>query len=145
MAVQTTYGTNIAAAVAGMVANSELANVISRVLQHAVVGFGVGVFQGTADNQVTPDGDGRKFRGVTVLDPTVRPELTDQFAVGDTVPVMTKGVIWVTVVGSVVAGAAAYVGDDGEFSSAASGNTAIPNAIWDSSAANGELAKLRLA
>lgn len=51
MALQTTYSERIAGAFLGMVANSELSNVISRVAEGAL-GFGVPVIQGTGDKQV---------------------------------------------------------------------------------------------
>jgi hypothetical protein len=68
MPVQTTYGTNIAPAYEGMIANSEDITVVSKQVQTAAgVGYGKPAFQGTQDDQVKAVNDGSAiFRGITV-------------------------------------------------------------------------------
>jgi len=56
---------------------------------------------------------------------------------------MTRGVVWVANSGGVVAGAAVHGLAAGALAS--SGGTVVVGARWDTSAANGELAQLRLA
>src|SRR5688500_14761159 len=141
-AVQTTYNASIPDALEGMVANSEPEVVISRQVEAAAgIGFGKVALQGTGDQQILGVGAGR-FRGITVLDPTKE---GDTYARYDTAAVLVKGVIWVTVGAIVAVGDAAYyVAATGVITNSASGNVAIPNAFFDSSAASGALAKLRI-
>jgi hypothetical protein len=144
-AYQTTYAGNLAPGYEGMPANMEVRNVISRTIETAGgVGFGKPVYQGATDQAVATTGS--ILRGVTEADHNVRPTAaqTDGYAQGDTVSIMTKGVIWVVANGAVTPGAPAYVTAGGAWSATASGNTAVPNAIFDSTAANGALAKLRV-
>lgn len=143
-ALQTTYGGTLAPGYEGMPANMEVRNTISRIIETgAGIGFGKPAFQGAADQGVVISG--AIFRGVTEVDHNVRPTAaqTDGYAQGDTVSIMTKGVIWVVVTGAVTPGAPAYVTPAGSFSATSTSNTAIP-AMFDSTAANGGLAKLRL-
>lgn len=148
MAVQTTYSDNMAAAYAGMIANTEPNNLISRIVETvAGVGFAVPVIQGTADNEcdvVAASTD--VVIGITVRDQSVT---ADTFAQYDSALLMREGVLWVTVTdaGGVVAGDPVWVlVADGTFSNADAGTSQslrINDARWDSSAANGALAKIR--
>lgn len=142
-AIQTTYGQYHAAAVEGMVANSEPADIISRIVEGSGgIGFGKAAVQGTADDQIKVSAASTKFRGITMLDPTQDADLYPQYA---TAAVMVKGVIWVLAGATVVVGDPVYViPASGVFTNSSSGNTAIPNAIFDSSAASGALVKVRL-
>lgn len=151
MAVQTTYGDRMDAARAGQIANTEPSTLISRTVETvAGVGFGKVVQQGAADNGCKSDltaMDANTFLGVTALERSTRPETPDVFAQYESARIMRKGVIWVTVDGAVAAGndvtvtlATGALGTK----AVAAGIIAIPNARWDSSAADGELAKLRL-
>lgn len=144
-ALQTTYAGNLAPGYEGMPANMEVRNVISRTIETSGgVGFGKPVYQGATDQAVATTGS--ILRGVTEADHNVRPTAaqTDGYAQGDTVSIMTKGVIWVVVNGAVTAGAPAYLTAGGAWSATSTSNTAVPNAIFDSAASNGGLAKLRV-
>lgn len=145
--VQSTYG-DMAAAVAGQIANLEDSkNVISRTVQTAVLPFGAVATQGTTDTTVRPAAAGRTiFRGIAVRDRAAPiGAAANQYAVGDTAGVITEGVVWVVAGEDVTAGSAAFwVEATGDIVDTSSGNLAIPNAIFDSSAANGALVKLRL-
>ena len=145
MAVQTTYATNMAVALNGMIANTEPNVLISREVETAAIGFGLAVKQGTGDKQVeaaTAAAD--VVRGITVRDQSVT---SDTFAVGESALVMTKGVVWVTAFDTVVAGAAAYmrvVGGSGKFTDTTTDNLAIPGAIFETSGVADELVAIRL-
>ena len=147
MAVQSTYRTEQAAAFEGMIANTEPNTLISREVESAAIGFGKAVKQGTGDNQViaaTAAAD--VFRGVTVRDQSAHGE-ADEFPVGSSALLMTKGVIWVTAFDTVVAGAPVYMrvtGGSAKFTDTSTDNLPIPNAIFDSSGAADELVKIRL-
>lgn len=148
MAVQTAYSDNMAAAYVGMIANTEPNVLISREVEASGgIGFGVPVIQGTADDQcdeVAASTD--TIVGITVRDQSAT---DDTFAEGDTALLMRRGVLWVTVTdaGGVSAGDDVWVKvSDGTFSNAdvgTDGSIKINDARWDSSAANGALAKIR--
>lgn len=143
-AVQTSYSGEHRSAFAGMIASQEPAIVISRVAQGAIA-FGSAVVQGTADRQVKAPAAGAAFRGVAVTDTAVAPEANDAYADGYTAAVLTKGVVWVVAAASVAAGQAAFFDAVTGAISGDTADTAIPNAIFDSTAAPGGLVKLRLA
>jgi len=148
MAVQSTYSDNMAAAYAGMIANTEPNVLISRTVETtAGIGFGVPVIQGTADDEC----DVVAASTDTIVGITVRDQSTedDTFARFDSALLMRKGVLWVTVTdaGGVSAGDAVWVKvSDSTFSNAdagSDGSVKINDARWESSAANGALAKIR--
>lgn len=157
MAVQSTYSENIAAAKAGMIANTEGAVIISRtVADVAGIGFGKVVQEAATDGSKpnmctadldTADMDAYTFIGITVMDRSVRPETPNLFAQNESARIMRKGVVWVTVAGAVKAGqdvtvtlASGVLGT----AAVATGIVAIPNARWESSTSGAGLAKLRL-
>lgn len=147
MAVQSTYLTEMPAAFAGMIANTEPNNLISREVETSGgIGFGVPVIQGTADNQCDEIADSDSvIIGITVRDQSVT---DDTFAQYDSALLMRWGVMWVTVTdaGGVSAGDPVWVAVAGTFSNAdagSDGSIKINDARWESSAANGALAKIR--
>lgn len=144
MAYNEAYKSAMAAAVAGMMANQEPKNLISREIEDADgVGFGIPVFQGTDDHQIVKDGT--VVRGVTVIDKNRPAEQGDAYVEGDTVAVMVKGVVWVTAGANVAAGEPVYLdGTTKAFTNVATDNVAVSRAIFDSSASSGELVKVRL-
>ena len=148
-AVQTSYANTLTPGTLGMVADGEwVTNVISRIVDPAAtvpVNFGDPVLQGAADQTVvSANGATGTFRGIAVRDVTLPPTAGDQFGPTATLGVLTKGVIWVNAAVAVAAGQAVYFTTAGALTDVASGDTAIPGAIWDSSTATPGLAKLRL-
>ncbi len=148
-AVQTSYAATMSAAYLGMIANGEWAtNIISRVVDTATaqpINFGDPVLQGASDQTViSANGGTGAFRGIAVRDTTLPPTDNDQFPATATLGVMTLGVVWVNATAAVAAGTPAYVTSAGALTGASSSNTAVPNAIWDSSTTGAGLAKLRL-
>lgn len=149
--MQTSYSENIGAARAGMVANMEPAVFISRTVETAAgIGFGVPVQKGTADNGCKIMGAGAtEVLGITVRERSTRAETPDVFAQYDSARLMRKGVLWVVVTdaGGVADGDPVWIKlADGTFSNAdagTAGSVKLGGARWDSSAANGELAKIR--
>jgi hypothetical protein len=153
MAVQTTYSENIAAARVGMIADmQEDINLISRTVETAAgIGFGLVVDQGTDDNGIVlVSGSTTDPVGVTVRERSVNPANPDEFSQYDSARVMSKGVIWVTVTdaGGVAAGDDVWMTlATGALSNAdvgSGGGLQLTGCRWVSSAANGELAKLRV-
>lgn len=140
MAIQTDYNATLAPAVAGAQATMVPATIISRNVEDAPIGFGVGVSQGDADKGIVAGG--ADFVGITLLDRSAAGE-GDTFRQGDSARVMTKGDIWVVAAGAVAAGDGVAVNAGGGFI-AAGADDAIPGARWDTSATNGQLAVIRL-
>lgn len=150
MPLQTSYSSIMAVAHAGMVVNTELANVISRTVTAGEIGFGQVAVQGASDHTVRPSDVGlTDFVGITVRDQAVDPQTPNVYGIGSTAAVMTKGVIWVVAGEAVAAGDPVYFDPTsfGAFLNDAAGGNAIliPNARFDTSAtAQGQLVKLRL-
>ena len=147
-AIQTSYPEEIRAAVEGMVADAGLKTVISRNVETAAgVGFGRAVVQGADDGGIiVPTATGGVFRGITVRDATLPQSSADTYQQNDEAALMVTGVIWVIAREAVSAGnPVSFEVTTGElYTTADATHDAIPGAIWDSSAAIGELAKVRL-
>jgi hypothetical protein len=147
MAIQTTYAARHLPAYEGMIANSEDHTIVSKQVETAAgIGFGKVACQGSADDGIVIAA-ATKFLGLTeaahnagVVGGTV-----DLYAQYETIPVMTKGVMWVMASEAVAPGDPVYyTAAGGALSKTASGNVLIPNARWDSSTSGAGLAKARL-
>lgn len=153
----TSYGLNHNKAFLGMVADGELANIISKLNTSDVnIRYGAAVVRDGEGGAKYPADDGvnDKFVGVAVR------ELNRSYMDGQTFgavahkdfSVMTVGVIWVRAAESVTLGAPAFfrtgTTGNGDFAMAAgTGATiavAIPNAKFVSSGAAGDLVKLSI-
>lgn len=157
MAVQTSYSDTQAAAVAGLQATMIDATLISRTVETAAVPFGRAVKQGTADKGCSLFGSGdtvvlgiaildRSATGRSVSDGQVSGEFADQFGVGESARVMTKGDVWVVCASGCSAGDGVFVRpSNGDFQdSSANSAVQITGARWDTSAEAGGLAVVRL-
>jgi len=152
MAVQTTYSETIDGARAGAIADTQgHLNLISRTVETAAgIGFGLPVGQGSDDNGVVVSAAGVDYIGFTVRERSVNPDNPDEFSQYDDARIMTHGVIWVTVTdaGGVSAGDPVWVTEaTGALSNAdvgSDGGTNLAGCRWESSAANGALAKIRV-
>jgi hypothetical protein len=140
--VQSTYLDNIPVGYLGAIANEEPRTLISRNVEDvAGIAFGLAVMQGTEDKDcVVSDGSG--FLGVTVRDQSVDPAAPNSFEELSEARIMTQGVIWIANSGGVNAGDPVEALAAGALGTSTGGNVA--NARWDTTAADGELAQLRL-
>lgn len=150
--VQPAYATGYAVGYAGMVANAETSNRISRTIEDAAgIAFGRAAFRGTGAHGCTATPASGTFLGVAMSNLATQPlagvvvggaaaDIYPQYA---NVGLMNEGVIWVTVGETVAAGDAAYVTSAGAFMKTAASNTAIP-ATFDTPASNGGVARLRV-
>ena len=154
--VQTSYGSNMPAGIAGAQADMVPSTVVSRTVETAAgIGFGKVVRQGVADKGIildldTVDMDAFSFVGITLVDRGVGNPVAadaDKYPQYSSARVMTKGTVWVEVAGAVVAGTDVTVTlASGVLGSAAvgAGVVAIPNARWETSTAGAGLAIVRL-
>ncbi len=140
--VQTTYPDNIAAGYVGGIVNEESRNLISRNVEDSGgIAFGLAVMQGLDDKGCIV-GDGSDFLGVTVRDQSVTPADPNIFEFQSNARIMTEGVIWVVNSGGVNAGDLVVALADGRLGTSSS--PLVANARWETSAADGVLAQLRL-
>lgn len=131
----------IAKSYAGMVADQQTSVRLSRLAEGAI-NPGRVVTLGSADNKAVEGGAGTVL-GISMADRTLSPEKNGVYAEGDTIGyVAHPAIIWCETQVSVTAGTAA--GFDPATGEVNLAGTPIPNAIFDSSAAAGELVKLRL-
>ena len=105
---QTTYNDAPPKGVHGQVANAELSNRISRTIETAAVPFGAPVQRGAADHGAVAFTTG-DFLGLAILNPAVPGNVAtastpDQYPVGFTAAILTKGQMYVTAGETVVQG-----------------------------------------
>ncbi len=114
--LQTSYTETVAKAYAGMIANGETSNRISRTCETAAgIGFGLPVYRGTGDHGcVSTVGTLATFLGWTVATSALGPSTdADEYQQYDNVTILTSGAIYVAVKGVVTDGAALTVGTGG--------------------------------
>lgn len=140
--VQSTYADTIPVGYAGGLANEEPKTLISRNVEDSGgLAFGLAVMQGTEDKGCVVC-DGSDFLGVTVRDQSVDPSDPNAFEYNTEARIITEGVIWVANSGGVSAGDPVVALADGALGTSSS--PLVSNARWDTTAADGELAQLRL-
>jgi hypothetical protein len=116
--LQTSYSNSIVKGYAGMVADGETSNRISRTIEDAAgVGFGLPVYRGSGDHGcVGTIGTLATFLGFTIATSgigLVAGATADVYPQYESVPIMTGGAIYVAVKGAVVDGAAITIGAGG--------------------------------
>lgn len=116
--LQTTYGETVPKGYAGMVANGETSNRITRTCETAAgIGFGQPVYRGSGDHGCTATiGTLATFLGWTIAhhgQALIAGQDADEYQQYDNVAIMTSGAIYVNVKGAVTDGAAITVGTGG--------------------------------
>lgn len=147
--VVNTYKDRLDPAFAGMIADNGPNDLFSRLVDEANgIGFAVPVVQGTNDNDCSKvSASTETVIGITVRDHST---VSDLFADNKEALLMRIGNLWVTVTdaGGVAADDEVWVAvADGTFSNAdagSNGSIKLSGCRWLTSAANGELAKIRV-
>ena len=116
--LQTTYATTLANGYAGMIANGETSNRITRTNEDSAgIGFGLPVYRGSGDHGCTATvGTLATFLGWSIAASAQGYTATadaDEYAQYDNVAILTSGAIYVAVKGAVTDGAALTVGTGG--------------------------------
>lgn len=147
--VQTSYAELQPIALPGMLATGDFSADTRNCETAAGIAFGVAVSQGSADmGAVIGGASAAVFVGVTIADKSVPNDGgADGYNQYDSMGVMTRGRIWVTVGGDVTDGGdVTFAAATGVLSSAATGASqfAIAGARWMTTATNGNLALLHL-
>lgn len=145
--VQSTYSTSIASGFAGMVANGEESNRISRTIEDSAgLGFGKAAFRGSGDHGVTATPAAGTFMGIAIADAGVVMPVggtADTYPQYANVALLNEGSIYVTVGANVADGDAAYVTSGGAITNVSTSNTAIP-AKFDETVSSGGVCRLRV-
>ena len=116
--LQTTYATTLASGYAGMIANGETSNRITRTNEDSAgIGFGLPVYRGSGDHGCTATvGTLATFLGWSIATSAQGYTATadaDEYAQYDNVAILTSGALYVAVEGAVTDGAALTVGTGG--------------------------------
>lgn len=145
--VQSTYATSFAAGFAGMLANGETQNRISRTVEDAAgIAFGKAAFRGSGDHGVTATPATATFMGIVIADAGQVPgvgETADTIAQYQTVALLNEGVIYVSASVAVADGDQAYVTSGGAITNVLTSNTAIP-AKFDATTSAAGIVPLRV-
>ncbi len=147
MTTQTAFTEDFTPLVVGQIYDEGLSDILSRKVEDAAgIGFGLAVFQGTADEGVTATPAAAGFVGVTARYHAIdaaTPTTFGQYAVPR---VVKKGPAAVAVSVAVDAGDAAFfVTASGLFTNVDDANTtAIPGGVFESTTAQNGIAKLRI-
>lgn len=141
---QDTYTDLMAPAYAGMIANGETSNRISRTCEDSAgIPFGVPVYRGVGDHGCTRTPNALLL-GITIADETLgllAGQTPDRYQQYDNVAILPLGVIWVVAGEAVTDGAPAY--DTGTaIVDTVGSNTALSGWQFDITGANADLVKL---
>lgn len=145
--LNTNYPSAIPNAFAGMIANGERDNRISRTIEDvAGIGFGKAAFRGAGDNGITGTPAAGTFMGITIAHYAPQPNasgvITDLYPRYSSVALLTKGVIWVVAGEDVTDGAQAYVTAGGAFVDTVGANIILPGWFFDMTVLNGAFVRL---
>lgn len=143
--LQTVYTDQVAPGFAGMVANAETSNRITRTNEDAAgLPFGRAVFRGVGDHGCTAT-VGAGFLGISIAHEALgllAGATADAFPQFASVPIMTMGVIWVNASVAVAKGDQAYVTSAGLLTNVSTSNTILTGWFFDTSSTGAALVKL---
>lgn len=145
---QTTYLTDYVAGFPGMLADGNVTNRPTGIVQDATpIPFGTAVFQsGATDGKAVTATPGTKFKGVTIANAGIVAGLAgtvDAYGQYASVSLCDMGDIWVQATSSTTPGAPVYVTSAFAFTANSAGNTAIPATFIDAVTTSGP-ARIRI-
>lgn len=130
-AIQTTYDAVRPVGYAGMIANGETSNRISRTVEDAAgVAFGKPVFRGVGDHGAIAAPTAAALLGITIANYAAPPVAAtgvqaDIYTQNSTAGILTQGVIWVQSSVAVADGDQAYVTAGGLLTNVSTSNTIL--------------------
>lgn len=143
---QTTYIDTPVPAYAGMVANGETSNRISRTIEDAAgIGFGKAAYRGAGDHGCTATPAANALLGFTIaheVQGLLAGQTADTYAQYANVAIMTLGAIWVNTAVAVNDGEQVYVTPAGAITNSAAGNVAATGWFFDTSTSGADLARI---
>ncbi len=146
--VQNTYIAQPVAAYAGLVANGEDGNRISRTVADAGgLAFGRAAFRGADDFTCTgtPAAGAGNFLGFTIAHEAqglLPGQTEDIYAQRQSAAILSDGVIWVTAGEDITRGAQVYVTSAGAIVDTVGSNTIAPGWFFDTAALSGGLVRI---
>lgn len=144
--LQTSYTDQIAPAVAGMVANGETSNRVSRSNEDATaIAFGKAVFRGTGENGCTATPTAGQLLGISIANSGLAllpGQTADAYPQYEAVNILALGAIWVTAGATVAKGDQAYVTSGGVITNVSTSNTILPGWFFDHAASSAALVRL---
>lgn len=146
--LQTSYTETVPVGYAGMVANGETSNRITRTCEDSGgIGFGKAVFRGTGDHGCTATvGTTATFLGVTIAtagQALIAGQDADEYQQYDNVPIMPLGTVWVVAGEDVADGSQVYADDStGAFVDTSTDNILLTGWFFDSTATSGNLVRI---
>ena len=143
--LQSTFVEDIPGGFAGMEADGELSNIISRTLEGSTAcEFGRPVYRGTDDKgcSLTVSANLYGFAVARKGLPLTADRPADKFAPGDTIPIKERGKIWVNSTTATADGAQVYVTSAGAISNSSSGNTAATGWVFEDTLAGAGLVRI---
>lgn len=132
--VQSTFTEDLAKGYAGMQANGELSNIVSRHLEGSTAcAFGRPVYRGSGENGVslTVSANLEGFALARKGLPVTADRAADTYAPGDTLPVIERGVVFVDSATAADKGDQVYVTSAGAITATSGGNTAATGWFFD--------------
>lgn len=138
--LQSTFGEDIAEGYAGMEADGELSNIITRVLESATCGFGKAVYRGTADRGAVTTPAAGTLLGFTIANkglPVTSDRAADTFIAKDNLRIKNRGKIWVIPGANVADGDQVYVTSAGAITNVSTSNTIADGWSFDDTKTSG--------
>ena len=146
--LQSTYSEDLAFGYAGMVANGETSNRITRTCEDSAgIPFGAAAFRGSGDHGCTDTvGTAATFLGPVIATSAlglVSGQTADVYPQYENVAIMTQGAIWVLCGDAVTDGAPVYVdAATGEWTDTSTDNIAATDWVFDTTGAADTLVKI---
>lgn len=148
--VQSTYNDARGKGFAGMVANGETSNRITRTVETSGgIAFGKPVYRGTGDYGVvtTPNASIQNQLGITIADKAspvtaANASTPDKYPQYANAAIMNAGVIWVLAADDVIDGAQVYDNGSGGFTDTSTGGTILNGWFFQDTVSSGELVRI---
>jgi hypothetical protein len=144
--LQTTYLTDLVPGYAGMVANGETSNRISRTIEDAGgIAFGKGAYRGTGDHGITATPAAGTLLGFTIAHEVLgllAGQTADVFPQYQNVPILTLGAIWVNAAVAVADNDQVYVTPAGLITNVSSSNVIATGWFFDTTTSGADLARI---
>lgn len=132
--LQSTFGEDISVGYAGMEADGETSNIITRSLESASCGFGKAVYRGVADRGASTTPAAGALYGFTIANrslPVTSDRAADTFIAKDGLRIKNRGKIWVNASVAVADGDPVYVTPGGLITNVSTSNVAATGWEFD--------------
>lgn len=143
--LQNSFGEDIPVGYAGMEADGELSNIITRTLESSTCAFGKAVYRGSNDRGAVTTPAADKLLGFTIANiglPVTAARAADTFIAKDNLRIKNRGKIWVVAGAAVADGDPVYITSAGAITNVDTSNIAATGWEFDDTAASGALVRI---